>query len=156
MNETEFVSDLGVTLANSFSFENHINIIAQKANQKCFWILSVFSVRDSYVMLSLFKSLVLSVIEYCSPLWIPTSIAQIKTLESVQRTFTSKIAGMKELSYWERLKRLKLLSLQRRRERFAIFYMWKIINGKVPNSLQITWHYSDQRGLVADIHLLPW
>ena len=155
LNETDYVVDLGITLPNGFSFEYHINTIAHKANQKCFWILSVFTVRDPYVMLNLFKSLVLSVIEYCSPLWIPTNIEQIKTLESVQRRFTSKIIGMKELSYWERLKKLKLLSLQRRRERFAIFYLWKIINGKVPNSFHITWHYSDRRGIVADIFALP-
>ena len=68
LNETECVEDLGVTLANSFSFENHINVIAHKANQKCFWILSVFSSRDPYVMLNLFKRLVLNIIEYCSPL----------------------------------------------------------------------------------------
>ena len=57
----------------------------------------------------------------------------IEALESVQRSYTRQTRGMKELSYWERLQRLGLYSQQRRRERYAIIYTWKIIEGKVPN-----------------------
>ena len=155
LDESEHVLDLGVTLSNTFSFEYHINNITRKASQKCFWILSVFSTRDPFVMLNLFKSLVLSVIEYCSPLWTPTNIAQIKRLESVQRTFTSKITEVKDLSYWDRLKQLNLFSLQRRRERYVLFYMWRIINGKVPNLFNIEWQYNPRRGIIARIPPLP-
>ena len=91
LNERESVSDLGVTLTNSFSFENHINSIAHKANQKCFWILSVFSVKDSYVMLNLFKSLVLNVIEYCSPLWIPTVLDRLRRVKQFNVSLLLKL-----------------------------------------------------------------
>ena len=37
------------------------------------------------------------------------------------------------ISYSKRLDVLKLYSLQRRRERYDIIYMWKIIEGLVPN-----------------------
>ena len=37
------------------------------------------------------------------------------------------------LDYWQRLKHLQLYSLQRRREQYDIIYIWKIIEGKVPN-----------------------
>ena len=40
---------------------------------------------------------------------------------------------MQNLSYWERLKRLNLYSLQRRRERYLVIYVWKIIQGLSPN-----------------------
>ncbi|WP_347046854.1 hypothetical protein, partial [Escherichia coli] len=40
---------------------------------------------------------------------------------------------MKQLSYWERLKELRLYSLERRRERYAVIYVWKILEGLVPN-----------------------
>ena len=35
--------------------------------------------------------------------------------------------------YWERLTSLKLYSLQRRRERYKILYVWKILQNIVPN-----------------------
>ena len=40
---------------------------------------------------------------------------------------------MKGLSYPERLTVLKLYSLQRRRERYIIIYVWEILEGLVPN-----------------------
>ena len=55
-------------------------------------------------MLTLYKSMVLSLLEYCCPLWSPTKVTDIQELENVQKIFTTKIAGMSELNYWERLK----------------------------------------------------
>ena len=81
--------------------------------------------------------MVRSLLEYCCPLWHPIKVSDIQELESVQRTFTSKIAGMKELHFLDRLVRLSLMSLQRRRERFIILHMWKILNGKTSNDLQV-------------------
>ena len=40
---------------------------------------------------------------------------------------------MKELNYWQHLQQLKLYSLERRRERFVIIHVWKIMNGLAPN-----------------------
>ena len=59
----------------------------------------------------------------------------IKATSSVlsQKTFTKKIDGVEGLDYWQRLSHLQLYSLQRRRERYDIMYVWKIIEGKVPN-----------------------
>ena len=37
------------------------------------------------------------------------------------------------LDYWDQLKLLNLYSLQRRRERYICIYVWKILEGIVPN-----------------------
>ena len=52
-------------------------------------------------------------------------------IENLQRHFTSYISGDSDLNYWERLKTLKLYSIERRRERYVIIYMWKILEGLV-------------------------
>ena len=49
-----------------------------------------------------------------------------QAIEAIQRTFTYKITEVQHLNYWERLQELKLYSLQRRRERYIIIYIWKI------------------------------
>ena len=129
--------DLGVLVSKDLSWSPHIKSIANKARQKASWVLSIFHTRSTDIMLTLYKSMVRSLLEYCCPLWHPIKVSDIQELESVQRTFTSKIAGMKELHYWDRLVRLSLMSLQRRRERFIILHMWKILNGKTSNDLQV-------------------
>jgi hypothetical protein len=99
--------------------------------------------------MTLYKSLIRSRLEYLSPLWHPSKIEDIKTLEGVQRLFTSKISGLSQNTYWERLQKLKLMSLQRRRERFIIITVWKIFNGASPNDLNIKKCISERRGLRA-------
>ena len=134
------VTDLGICMTDDFSFQCHINQIAQKANLKCSWILSVFRCRESGFMLTVFRSLVLNILEYCCPLWSPSRVQDIAKIEAVQRRFTSKIHSLMHLNYWDRLKELNMLSLQRRRERYLLLYFWKIINGKVQNDVNVSWH----------------
>ena len=152
---SESVTDLGVEVSNNFGFDLHITRIARKANLKASWVLSVFKSRHETEMLTLFKSLVRSIVEYNCPLWSPQKVNEINILEQVQRRFTSKICSVQHLDYWERLKVLKLMSLQRRRERYQILYMWKLINGKVQNDVSVQWHTHGRRGIVVDIPRLP-
>ena len=64
-----------------------------------------------------------------------------------QRSFTKHIAGLRDLSYHERLQTVKLYSLQRRRERYCIILIWKIIENKSQNlSDPILCNFSDRRG----------
>ena len=110
---------------------------------------SVFRTRDIAVMTTLYKSLVRSLLEYCCPLWNPSKVTEIQLIEGVQRTFTSRVSGLKNLNYWERLPELKLMSLQRRRERYIILMMWKILHNVVPNSSDIQFKTTPRHGVVA-------
>ena len=92
--------------------------MVNSAHRTAAWVLSVFRDRSTTTMMQVYKSLIRSELAYCCPVWSPTKIEDIKTIESLQRTFTSKISGIQHLSYWERLDRLNLMSLQRRRERY--------------------------------------
>ena len=65
-------------------------------------------------MLTLFKSLVMSRLDYASQLWLPHKISQITQIEKVQWSFTKHIAGLRDLSYHERLQ--TLLSPKTKRE----------------------------------------
>ena len=102
-------------------------------------------------MTTLYKSLVRSLLEYCCPLWDPVKVTEIQLLEGVQRTFTSRIGGMENMNYWERLSHLKLMSLQRRRERYTILMMWKILNKVAPNCCGIKFAETSRHGTRAII-----
>ena len=84
-------------------------------------------------MLTLWKSLVIPILDYCSQLWSPSKVGEIQQIEEIQKAFTRKIRYNTKRDYWERLKHYHLYSLQRRRERYRIIYVWKILEGVVPN-----------------------
>ena len=84
-------------------------------------------------MMTLFKAMVLPLVEYCCQVWSPKKLYLIRKLESVQRHFTAKITGTAGMSYGARLRFLRIYSLERRRDRYTIIYVWKIIQGLAPN-----------------------
>ena len=143
--------DLGITVSNDLSWSAHIRSISNKARQMAAWVFSVFHTRSTDTMITLYKSMVRSHLEYCSPLWNPTKVADIQELESVQRTFTSKICGLQDHHYWDRLKSLSLMSLQRRRERYIVLHMWKILHGLTSNDLQIEFIENQRLGTKAKV-----
>jgi hypothetical protein len=127
------VKDLGITMSDDASFKMHITKLSSRASQLTNWVLRTFITREKAVMMMLWKTLIMSRLEMGSPLWNPMSVGDILSLENVQRSFTRHVQGMQKLDYWERLSSLRLYSLQRRRERYDILYVWKILEGLVPN-----------------------
>jgi len=144
LKSTEVVVDLGITINEGLNWKSHVETTCLKARQFAGWILRTFQSRDKDVMMMLYNSFVRSRLEYCCPLWSPHLVQDITKLESVQRSFTSKIMGLQEKNYWERLQHLRLYSLQRRRERYTIIHLWKVYKGLSPNDLGLTF-YEHQR-----------
>ena len=105
-------------------------------------------------MLTIWKSMVQPKLDYCSVLWSPAAEASIARLESVARYFTSQVAGLQELDYWERLAALRLYSQERRRERYSVIFVWKIAQGLVMG-YPITFTVNPRRGRLADVHNVP-
>ena len=102
-------------------------------------------------MTTLYKSLIRSTLEYCCPLWNPGKVTDIQVIEGVQRTFTNRIRGLQHLNYWERLAHLKLMSLQRRQERYVILMIWKILHKVVTNCCDIKLKMTSRNGIIAVI-----
>ena len=71
-----------------------------------------------------FISMVINIV-YLSQvyIWNPTKKQEIVELEMMQRRFIKRIEGMEHLAYPEQLKKLKLYSLERRRERYLVIYL---------------------------------
>ena len=129
------VKDLGIMMSSTGDYDQHIKERSTKGNQMAGWILRTFMTRRPGPMMILFKSIVLPILEYCCQLWSPRKLGQIRMIESVQRCFTGKLTGTSGLSYWERLKFLNVYSLERRRERYVVLYVWKIVQQFAPNLL---------------------
>ena len=112
-------------------------------------MMDVFRAHSPILMLTLFKTMVRSRLEYCCPVWNPAKVGDIQDIESIQRNFTKRINTCKDLNYWERLEKLQILSLQRRRERYMIIHTWKIINNLAPNDIGMLFKHNQRLGLKA-------
>ena len=157
INSQQHIKDLAVTMSSDCSFYEHIDLKIKQCRHLTSWILCTFKARDKSTMLTLFKSLVLPRLEYGCQLCCPATVNQIRAMESIQRKFTKHIDGLYSLSYKERLIGLHMYSLQRRRERYAAIYVWKILEDMVPNlSPPIAGNLSERRGCVFVLNVVEW
>ena len=140
IENSQNVKDLGVYVSDNLSSKFHITEMTTNATNFASWLLRTFRSRDPAVMLLLLKTYIIPRLEYASPIWHPHLITESQQIEAVQRTFTSKILGLEDLNYDERLKKLKLFSLQRRRERFIIIHTQKIFMQLAPNDVNLQFH----------------
>jgi ribonuclease P/MRP protein subunit RPP40 len=103
--------DLGVIMSNDCTFGPHIQSVITKASRMAGWVLRTFKTRERQVMLTLYKQLVLSQLEYCCPVWALTNVASIMAIEAVQRAYTRRIHGMsgKEPQLLDATERTKII-----------------------------------------------
>ena len=92
-------------MGNTATFTLHIRNIVEKARDKMGWVLRVFHSRKRSPMLTLLKSLVIPLLEYCCQLWNPLKAQAIEPIfnERLQQNHLS--TQLKH--YWETLHELK-------------------------------------------------
>ena len=78
------VRDLGVSMSSNCTFDFHISNLYKRCSNLAGWILRTFTIRDPQVMLTLYKSLVMSRLEYASQLWSPYLLKHVYLIEKFQ------------------------------------------------------------------------
>ena len=131
--EKSSVKDLGILMSNTANFSDHINNVSVSIKNMSSWVLRTFMSRDRSAMITLWKSLVIPIHDYCSQLWSPVKVGDVQKLELLQWHFIKRMKNYYSSDYWSSLSELNLLSLERRRERYQIIYLWKMIENIVPN-----------------------
>ena len=99
LSSVELVKDLGIVIEQNLSFSNHILTTVAKAKRLIFLLFKVFVSRDPKYLIKAYKTYVMPILEFNSPVWSPSKLKDILSLESVQRLFTRRIQGMKDLDY---------------------------------------------------------
>ena len=120
--------DLGVIVDNHFKGSEQCTGAVKRANSLLGLIARTFDFKNEKIIITLYRSLVRPHLEYCSPVWSPHLRKYIDKLERVQRRATKMIPSLRQLPYEERLKRLKLTSLEDRRLRTDMLVLYKILN----------------------------
>ena len=121
--------DLGVEVDERVKFSAHINKIVRNASIRSALILKCFQSRDAATLVRAFKTYVRPILEYNSQIWNPHYVRDIRAIESVQRRFSKKLWGTRNLTYEQRLERLGLDRLDVRRIRADLMLTYKILFG---------------------------
>ena len=98
----------------------------------------------------MWRNYVAGLLDYNSQLWSPVDQIKMSSLEQLLRSYTAHTKGLELLNYWDRLKSMGMLSVQRRFQRYKIIYLWKIVTGKTHN-FGINWTKHPRWGLMIDI-----
>ena len=123
------IRDLGVVFDQKLKFGEHISMVVANAKQRMSLLLRCFKTKDPFYLMIGFKSFILPLVEYCSPVWSPHLVKDVLLVESVQRVFTKRIPALKGLTYSQRINFLGIQTLERRRLENDLVTCFKILNG---------------------------
>ena len=121
--------DLGVVFDSNIKFSSQCTVAARNANRILGLIRRNILHKSKDVILRLYKSLVRPHLEYCIQVWNPYLKKDVVLLEKVQKRATKMISELRHLSYDQRLHKLGLISLEKRRIRGDLIQAFKIIKG---------------------------
>ena len=120
-------SDLGILFDDQLKFHDYTTQVTTKANRVLGLIKKWFEYLDSNMLTQLFSTLVRPILEYNNIIWGPHYIVDKRKVEKVQRRATRLFPHLHDKSYAERLTLLSLPSLQYRRLRGDLIFLYKVL-----------------------------
>ena len=127
LERIEEEKDLGVWITSNMKPSLQCSKAAGKAMAVLAQVRKAFQFMDYESFNIIYRVYVRPHLEYCVQAWNPYLVKDIKCLERVQERATKIVTGLRHLPYGERLRKLKLISLIRRRERGDLIETFKII-----------------------------
>lgn len=122
---------LGVTICANLQWNTHIDNIVKRANRLLGFIRVVAGQASTQAIFSLYKALILPILEYGCPAWHPHTLKQEQQLERVQRAATRIALKQRrgDMSYEDRLTTLHWSSLSSRRDYLLLSFTFKCLSG---------------------------
>ncbi|KAI8515697.1 hypothetical protein Bbelb_065100 [Branchiostoma belcheri] len=129
----------GVTLTNTLSWSQHIEVISNKARRSSGLLCALRRKIPQNLLLRLYITITRPTLEYADIVWAGLTLRDQRTLESVQYQTARLISGHFGIpypSYNSLYTELSLPSLQFRRKFHTAVTMYKLLNGRCPPHLQ--------------------
>jgi hypothetical protein len=142
------VKDLGILFTSNLNFSKHISNLCNAARSRAAIIFRCFRSRDCHLLYKAFVTYVRPILEYCSSVWSPYCLKDTRKIEAVQKTFTKRLNGLRDLSYGQRLLALSADTLECRRIKSDLKMYYSIIHNLVdiPSSSLFSFKVSNTRG----------
>jgi len=117
LGNTRIEKDLDVFIDEELKFRTHVSKSVKKASRLLGLIRAIFACLDTVTMPRLFTTMWYNHTEYGNVIWHPRIWRDGVEIEKIQRRATKLIPELKHLPYDERLRDLKLPSLEHRSRR---------------------------------------
>ena len=126
---SNIVKDLGILIDPQLKFGCQVNAKVAKAHSRACLIHNCFLSKNQKSLAKAFVTYVRPLVEYASCIWSPSTKTLIKQIESIQKRFTKRMRVMANLTYKQRLEKLGLEGLKRRRLCLDLIFVYKILFG---------------------------
>jgi hypothetical protein len=137
LNETDSVRDLGVIFDKKITFVSQIDQVVGRASKMLGLVIrNGRAFKNPQTKITLYLSIVRSILEYASVIWRPHYAVHMLRIERIQKRFMWHLTYSQGLtkqlrSYTERLKYFKIPSVSERFEFIDFNFVQKIINNKI-------------------------
>jgi len=120
---------LGITVNDYLTPCTYIAKITATAHQRVNLIVGLrsFTSRDISTLLLAYTTYVRPLLEYNTVIWSPSLKCGVTAVEKVQRRFTKRLPGFRNLSYAERRSKLKITTLELGRLNNDLVMCYKIV-----------------------------
>ena len=136
---TKVFKDLGIFIDENLKWNHHINYVYKIASTISYQVLKSFKSTDINTLKKIYLIYIRPKLEYNSPIWSPYLKKDINHLESIQRKYTRTVfnrCNISYTSYFDRLSKLGIKSLEYRRIEFDLITFFKLINCETTFNLQ--------------------
>ncbi len=131
MKKCEQINDLGIAVNSAFTPSMNVLTDANKARGMLYFMKRSHICLTKVIFVPLYSALVRPHLKYAIQASCPYLKTDIYHLERIQRAATRLVKGLRDLNYEERLKALKLQSLEKRRIRKHLGPTRKIIYNQI-------------------------
>ncbi|KAG6452984.1 hypothetical protein O3G_MSEX007903 [Manduca sexta] len=142
LSEVAYIKDLGIIFDRKINFKNHFDhVISNSSKLSGFLVREMKIFKEPLVTISIYNSIIRSMLEYSSPVWNPFYQAHSNRIEMVQKRFLYHLCYSDNKcrtfnSYLEKLNHYRMTTLKVRRKISDLIFLYKLLHGKI-NSPQL-------------------
>ena len=107
-------------------FHSNTALVVNKSNRLLGLLKHCFVISTTFI--NLYKAIIRPVLEYGNTIWGPFYATDINNIENIQRKATKLVPTIHHLSYKDRLRSLKLPTLQYRRRRGDMIMLFNLLH----------------------------
>jgi len=130
LDTTTEEKDLGILVTRDLKSQEQCIQSAKKAQSVLGMVKRHFKELDKEDFLIIYNTYIRPHLEYCVQAWSPHLVKDKVCLERIQRRATKMVKEVKKLKYEDRLRKLGIYSLERRRLRGDLIEVYKVLSGK--------------------------
>lgn len=135
--------DLGVNFVQNLKPSSQCQKVAAKARRIIGMVRRNFRRLDKEDFLLIYKTYICPHLEYCIQAWSPHLTGDMQCLERIQKAATNLVPSLRGCSYEDRLRKLRLTTLQKRRSRGDMIEVFKIVTAREKVPMDQFFHLAD-------------